>query len=159
VSIGLLEHFQDIESPIKEQIRVLDNGGIFLGYIVPKYRNNIQKDYNWINSILEGYITEKKEIFQSQKENLYRTNYDSKKYIEIAKKYGLNNVQSSGIYPLPMISHSIEFPFTLMPEKSELVILNHFEKCLEDRKKYSDMNPWLCEEGYGQAFLIWGFKK
>ena len=158
-SIGLLEHFQDIESPIKEQIRVLDKGGIFLGYVVPKYRENIQKDYNWINYILKGYISESKKVLQPQKEELYRTDYDSKKYIKIMKKYGLYNVQAVGIYPLPMISHSIEFPFTLMPEKSEEALLKYFEKCLEERKKHSDVNPWLCEEGFGQAFLIWGFKK
>lgn len=159
VSIGLLEHFGDIKPLIKEQIRVLDKGGIFLGYVVPKYRDNVQNDYNWINDILKGYVSESKKIIQPQKEELYRTDYDSKKYIKIMKKNGLHDIHASGIYPLPMISHSIKFPFTLMPEKSEKVLLKYFRKCLEEQKKQSDINPWLCEEGYGQAFLIWGFKK
>ena len=34
-SIGLLEHFDDINKPISEQIRVLSNGGLWIGYIVP----------------------------------------------------------------------------------------------------------------------------
>lgn len=159
VSIGLLEHFEDIKALIKEQIRVLDKGGIFLGYVVPKYRNNVQKDYNWINDILKGYLSGSKKTIQPQKEELYRTDYDSKKYIKIMEKNGLYDIHASGIYPLPMISHSINFPFTLMPEKSEKVLLAHFKKILEEKKKNPDINPWLCEEGYGQALLIWGFKK
>jgi len=45
-SIGLLEHFENIEAPIREQIRVLSKGGLFTAYVVPKYSRNIQKDYN-----------------------------------------------------------------------------------------------------------------
>ncbi len=159
VSIGLLEHFEDIKHLIKEQTRVLDKGGLFLGYVVPRYRDNVQNDYIWINNILKGYLYESKKKVQPQKEKLYRTDYNSIKYIKIMEKNGLYDIHASGIYPLPMISHSIEFPFTLMPEKSEKVLLSYFKKCLEERKKNSDMNPWLCEEGYGQAFLIWGYKK
>ena len=33
-SIGLLEHFEDIEQTLSEQIRVLKDGGIWFGYIV-----------------------------------------------------------------------------------------------------------------------------
>ena len=54
-SIGLLEHFEDIRKPLKEQIRVLDKGGIWFGYIVPEFKYNVQKNYNWINKILKGY--------------------------------------------------------------------------------------------------------
>ena len=37
---------------MEEQFRVLRKGGVWFGYIVPKYTDNIQKDYNWINDIL-----------------------------------------------------------------------------------------------------------
>ena len=155
-SIGLLEHFQEIERPIKEQIRVLEKGGIFMGYVVPEYKENIQKDYEWINKILEGYVKNRKR--KSDKERLFRSTLLSKSYIKAMKKYGLRGIKSSGIYSLPMISHSVEFPFSLMPEKSEEVVVDYFQKILSRRRKESKKHPWLCREGHGQAFLIWGFK-
>ena len=65
------------------------------------------------------------------------------------------NIKSSGIYPVPMISISKSFPFTLMDKNIEKVIVNHFEKLL-----YEDFNnSWLCNEKKGQAILVWGTKK
>ncbi|MFH1894727.1 MAG: class I SAM-dependent methyltransferase [Patescibacteria group bacterium] len=157
VSIGLLEHFQNIETPIKEQIRALDKGGILIGYVVPKYKNNIQKDYVWINEILKGYT--KEEESTSYKMGLFRSDFPSKVYRKIFKKYKLRNVSSSGIYVLPMVSHSIDFPFTLMPKESELAVVKYFKKIIEIRRKKIKKHPWLCKEGVGQAFLIWGFKQ
>lgn len=156
VSIGLLEHFEDIETPIKEQIRVLDRGGIFLSYVVPKYKDNIQKDYEWINEILKGYAKEKTSV--QPKEKIFRSDASSKIYMKVLKKNNLRKINSSGIYSLPMISHSVEFPFTLMPEESEKTIVKYFKEMLDKRRKLTKKHPWFCEEGYGQAFLIWGFK-
>ena len=156
-SIGLLEHFEDIKKPLKEQIRVLDQGGIWFGYIVPKYTHNIQKKYNWINKILNVYNQEiDKTIHRKQK--IFRSDAGSAKYITILKKLGLKNIQASGVYPLPMISHSIEFPFSLMPKKSEKVLVKYFENILKDIKTKTGKNPWLCNEGFGNAFLVWGIK-
>jgi len=155
VSIGLLEHFEDIESPIKEQIRILDRGGLFLGYIVPKYSNNIQKDYEWINNILKAYKKNSFEIFL--KEKLFRSNNDSTSYIKVLKSQKLKGINSSGIYSLPMISHSVDFPFSLMPDEAEKEVVKHFKDMLSSRKK-TKKHPWLCREGYGQAFLVWGYK-
>ena len=157
-SIGLLEHFEDVETPIKEQIRVLDKGGLFIAYVVPNYTENIQKEYNWINDILKGYISEYNKNSQPPKKEIYRSDDDSTKYIKILKKYNLKDINASGVYPLPMISHSIKFPFTLMPKESEKAIVKHFKKLLEKRRNETGKNPWLCKEGYGQAFLVWGFK-
>lgn len=154
-SIGLLEHFEDIEKPIKEQVRILDKGGIFIGYVVPKYTENVQKDYVWINEILKGYAEQKERI---SKDAIFRSDVGSPKYIAAMKKFGLRNIGASGVYPLPMISHSTDFPFSLMPERSELVLVDRFKRILEEKRKKTGKNPWLCEEGYGQAFLVWGFK-
>lgn len=156
-SIGLLEHFEDIEKPLKEQLRVLDNGGIWFGYIVPKYTDNIQKDYEWINDILQGYYKQNK-YTEVYKETVYRSDFGSERYIPILEKLGLKNIQASGVYPLPMISHSIDFPFSLMPKESEKALVKHFEKMLEENKVKTGQHPWLCKEGFGNAFLIWGIK-
>jgi hypothetical protein len=82
----------------------------------------------------------------------------SEKYINVLKSFPTRNIQSSGIYPLPMLSYSIDFPFTLLPPESELSLVKHFQTILDSRKKETGLNPWLCDEGYGQAFLIWCFK-
>jgi len=156
-SIGLLEHFEDIEKPLKEQMRVLSKGGIWFGYIVPKYTNNVQKNYEWINNILKGY-KHKNAQSVAHKEVLYRSDFGSDRYIPILKKLGLNNIQASGVYPLPMISHSINFPFSLMPKESEKALVGYFKKILEERSNATEKHSWLCEEGFGNAFLVWGVK-
>lgn len=156
-SIGLLEHFEDIEKPLKEQIRVLDKGGIWFGYIVPKYTDNVQKDYEWINDILKGYHKQTEQV-TVHKESVYRSDFGSERYVPILEKLGLKNIQVSGVYPLPMISHSIDFPFSLMPKDSEKALVKHFEKMMRESRAKTGKHPWLCEEEFGNAFLVWGVK-
>ncbi len=156
-SIGLLEHFEDIEKPLKEQIRVLDDGGIWFGYIVPKYKDNVQKEFGWINDILKGYQKQNNNK-DTDKEKVFRSDFGSERYVPILEELGLKNIQTSGVYPLPMISHSIDFPFSLMPKDSEKALVKHFEKILNENKVKTGKHPWLCEEGLGNAFLIWGTK-
>ena len=153
-SIGLLEHFEDIKTPLSEQIRVLAKGGIWFGYIVPAYKENIQKEYEWINGILKGY--QKNE--NQEKEDIYRSDYGSERYIPVLETLGLKNIQACGVYPVPMISHSIDFPFSLMPEKSEILLVEHLQKMLEENQQKTGKNGWMCEEGHGNAFLVWGVK-
>ncbi len=155
-SIGLLEHFEDIETPLKEQIRVLDSGGIWFGYIVPEYTDNVQKEYEWINALLKGYQNQGGAV---QKESIYRSDFGSERYVPVLEKLGLENIQASGVYPIPMISHSIDFPFSLMPKASEQSLVGHFQKMLAENSEKTGKNSWLCEEGYGNAFLVWGVKK
>jgi ubiquinone/menaquinone biosynthesis C-methylase UbiE len=154
-SIGLMEHFKDIEKILDEKIRVLKKGGSLFLYIVPEYNgSNIQKDYNWINEILKN--NEGNHDFN--KNEVFRSDDDSKKYLNYLKNK-VEIINSSGIYSVPMISPSISFPFTLMKESQELVLINYYKSILKKRKeKYPNINPWLCEEGFGQAFLIWAKK-
>ena len=155
-SIGLLEHFTDPQKTLEEQFRVLRKGGIWFGYIVPKYTDNIQKNYSWINDILKGYSHIENE--NTAKEDVFRSDNDSSYYINILKNFNLTKLNSFGTYPLPMISHSIEFPFSLMPEKSEIILVEKFKNDLKNIKQRTGNNPWICEEGYGNAFLIWAQK-
>jgi cyclopropane fatty-acyl-phospholipid synthase-like methyltransferase len=156
-SIGLLEHMEQIGPPIVEQIRVLDEGGLFVGYVVPKYLDNIQKDYEWVNDVIKGYA-DSPGFHAGEKEAVFRSDAGSDKYAPVLEKCRLKNVRTSGVYPLPMISHSIDFPFSLMPDHSERAVVRHFVHMLEEKRKRSGRHPWLCQEGYGQAFLVWGYK-
>ena len=156
-SIGVFEHFDDIKTPIKEQVRILDKGGLFIAYIVPEYTENVQKKYSWINDLLKGYDNAKSDsINQPDKEEVFRSDRGSEKYIPVLEEMGLTGVSSSGTYPLPMISHSIDFPFSLMPPESELALVKHFNKILASNNKHE--HHWMCDEGEGNAFVICGYK-
>lgn len=158
-SIGLLEHFEQIEPVISEQVRVLAPGGLFIGYVVPRLPENLQKDYAWINEVIKGLMPNKTEAAQANKTHVFRSDTLSPRYLKAMEAAGLQNNQAIGIYPLPMISHSIDFPFTLLPPKAESALVAHFQNELKARAKDAPLNnPWLCEEGYGQAFLVWGRK-
>lgn len=161
VSIGLLEHFEDVDQLMKEQIRVLKPNGLFLGYVVPENKENIQKEYTWMNDLLRLYDPRFKDdsATRIQKTPIYRSTYDSAVYINELKKLPVTNISAAGVYPVPMISPSPDFPFTLMPPEQEKILLKHFNKLVDDRKKQTGQNGWMCEEKIGQAFLVWCWKK
>ncbi len=159
VSIGLLEHFEDIATPICEQLRILKSGGLFLGYIIPERSDNIQKYFNWINTVLNFiYTLLNKTKNSGEKAQIYRSVYSSGKYLEAIKELNIVNISILGMYPLPMISYSPSFPFTLMPNLIERMLVFLFELYLSLRKVLLKRNPWICSEKTGQAFLL-SFRK
>ncbi len=156
VSIGLLEHFDNIASPISEHIRALRPGGTFIGYIVPEKSGNIQRNFEFINRGLKrifkffgksGSSDTKKEIF--------RSDYNSTKYLGVLESLSVTDIHVLGVYPLPMISHSVEFPFTLMPAVFESMLTTLFHIILSLRRLIYGRNPWMCSEKIGQAFLVY----
>jgi ubiquinone/menaquinone biosynthesis C-methylase UbiE len=159
VSIGLLEHFEDIVTPISEQLRILKPDGLFLGYIVPERNDNIQKYFNWVNTVLNFiYSLFSKKKKSREKVQIYRSVYGSDKYLEAIKELNIVDVSIMGMYPLPMISYSPSFPFTLMPDLIERMLVILFELYLLLRKAWLKRNPWICSEKMGQAFLL-SFRK
>jgi SAM-dependent methyltransferase len=155
-SIGLLEHFEDIDRVIAEQYRILAPGGKFIGYVVPHIPENVQVEYSWVCDLLKTLVPTSQGI---EKTPVYRSDVLSPPYLESMQQVGFKDMGASGTYPLPMISHSIDFPFTLLPPNAEAVLVNQFMEILDKRKKeFPGINPWLCDEGYGQAFLVWGTK-
>lgn len=159
VSIGLLEHFEDVATPLKEQWRVLKPGGTCLAYIVPERPENVQKYFRWLNALLKAasplWTSEKKVAAKSE---VYRSDFDSRRYLDVVKKLRVEDVRVSGVYPLPMISHSPEFPFSLLPAPLEAGLARVFSAALSVRSLLTGRNPWLCDEKFGQAFLL-SFKR
>lgn len=159
VSIGLLEHLEDLERALAEQVRLLDTGGLLLAYVVPENPGNVQKDYGYICDILALYDRALGgERPRPAKPDVYRSDDGSRRYFELLSKMPMRDVQASGVYPLPMISPSPSFPFTLMPPPMERVLVNQFTRMLDQRRDTTGRNPWLCDESFGQAFLVWGWK-
>ncbi len=155
-SIGLLEHFADPGPALREQIRVLAPQGMLLVYIVPERPDNVQADYNWINDLLRVHA--RTDAGALQKEEVYRSGYASPVFLEVLREAGLAGCGASGVYPLPMISPSIDFPFTLNPPAGEAVLVREFTRRLAERERASGRPGWLCDEAYGQAFVVWGQK-
>ncbi len=156
-SIGLLEHFQDFDQVIREQVRVLAEGGLFIGYIVPHIPDNVQSEYDWICELLKSVTPAQETIAKTP---VYRSDALSEPYLQSMSDAGLTDLFSSGIYSLPMISHSIDFPFTLLPDAAEQVLVKKFEQVLEQRREREGLSdPWLCDEHYGQAILVCAYKR
>ena len=156
-SIGVFEHFEDIRTPIQEQVRILDKGGLFIAYIVPEYSDNVQADYEWINDILKGYIkTSESDASQVAKEEVFRSDSGSEKYIPVLEECGLNFCISERRLPATDDFTFYRFPFSLMPPESELALTKRFQQILENNT--APEHPWMCEEGRGNAFVVWGYK-
>ena len=144
VSIGLMEHFSlaEVFSSVCEQRRVVKKGGWILCYIVPG-GSRVQKKFNWVNFVLKIFCG------KGNKMEIYR-NDRVRKYWDKDYLYG--------VYPLPMISHSPEFPFSLLLAPLERILVEIFNFVLWVRKLVYRRNPWVCRLDFGQAFLV-AFKK
>ena len=157
-SIGLLEHFEDFEKVISEQVRILDSGGLFIGYVVPHLPDCVQKDYEWVNDVLRAVLPTETTQAAEGKTEVYRSDVLSPPYLAAMERAGLTLCEADGAYPLPMISHSPSFPFSLLPPAAEVKLVETFQKWLDERQAATSSDPWRCPEGEGQAFLVWGRK-
>ena len=151
-SIGLLEHFKDPVPLFNEAIRLANKNAEIIFYVVPDRVPPIQNIFDYLNSILSFFKGFKP---VSPKEDVYRNDYVSSYYIRILKELnGINDIKSFGVYPLPMISPSRDFPFTLNNKLLEFIITNIFRLILYIRAISLSRNPWICKEKNGQAFVL-----
>ncbi len=160
-SIGLLEHFEDVEQIIEEQHRILKKEGIFIGYVVPERKMNVQtlvKPANILLSKFKKFFDPKVDIFKNDRELLYRSDFTSDHYMKIMKKLGWKESGSFGTFPIPSVSYSEIYPFTPLPEKLERTVVTLQNSFLNLRSRVMEY-PWMCSEVWGQAFVVWGVKK
>ncbi|RUQ95103.1 class I SAM-dependent methyltransferase [Legionella septentrionalis] len=157
VSIGLMEHIPELEKALAEQVRLLSPGGLLLAYVVPDKKAKVQAQQEWVNDILASYyqlLMQQETIAPQTKPEIYRSNTGISVYLEILKDLPLTAIHGAGVYPLPMLSPSTTFPFTLNPPEVEERLVHYFTQLLAERRLRFGHNPWWCEEEYGQAFLI-----
>jgi len=154
-SIGLLEHFEDASQTIDEQWRVLAPGGWLLCYIVPERPDNLQRYFNWINATLKAVARLAGHAGgASAKRAIFRSDAGSEIYLPPLRKHEPARLVVTGMYSMPMISHSPEFPFSLLPAPLERVLVVLFRAAVWLRGKLTGRHGWLCEERNGQAFLV-----
>lgn len=156
VSIGLLEHFEDIQPPLREQLRVLSPGGRCFCYVVPENPQNVQKYFCFINFMLRAFSGDMRlaEKSGTAKKPIYRTASLSHDYLAALETMGARDLEAIGMYPMPMISPSPEFPFTLMSPPMELALTWVYRAVLKLRGLLKSNHPWTCDEALGQAFLV-----
>jgi len=163
VSIGLLEHFSNIEAALTEQLRVIRPGGIFLGYVVPERKFSVQTlaaPLNWtlrashrVGKLVTGY----RDSAAPGKERLFRNDYCAADYLEILDRVGVATAGSFGMFPLPLVSHSHQFPFSPMSPGKERLLMAFWRAILGVRRLWRT-DPWVCHERWGLAFLVWAKK-
>jgi ubiquinone/menaquinone biosynthesis C-methylase UbiE len=156
VSIGLLEHFEDIVPPLREQLRILRPGGRCFCYVVPENPQNVQKYFRFINIFLRTFSSNKRSAveYEESKKPIFRTASSSCSYLQALEAMGAKDINAIGMYPMPMISPSPEFPFTLMSAPMELVLTCVYRVVLKIRGLLKSEHPWTCDETFGQAFLV-----
>lgn len=164
LSIGLFEHFSEMKQPLDEQLRILKPGGLFLGYIVPERFFSAQLLALPLNAVLSGMhqlyqlvSSSNKDGNSPAKEPLFRNSYTSAEYLKILNQLDVDDCGSFGMFPVPLVSHSYRFPFSLMHPVLErnLVKVWRLVFSLQGRKQ----DPWICSEGWGLAFLVWARRK
>lgn len=138
-SYGLLEHFEDVAKPIAEQCRVLKSGGVFLAYVVP--------------STPFSYARYGDAIARHQgKEPPFRSAKPVQDYWRTLEKISGRASCCLFVYPLPMLSASGAFPFTLNSPETELALVSEFQKTVA-------ANGWYGTEDCSQGFILLGWKK
>lgn len=159
VSIGLLEHFDDIAGLLREQARVLRPGGTLLGYVVPDDRRTVQVLARPVNTLLRlghDLLHPAREADAAPaKSPLYRNAHTPQDYLDALRGLGLADPQAVGMYPLPMVSHSPAFPFSPMAPALERALIGLWRAILGLRR-LAVPDPWLCSPSWGLAYLVWG---
>lgn len=153
-NIGLLEHFEDIQAVMDEQTRVLAPDGWCFSYVVPERPDNVQRYFNWLNVILKALSLSFLKTDARKKPEVFRSDNFSERYLDCLKDRPVKNITVYGMYPLPMVSHSPEFPFSLLPKPIEVPLTALFRAVLGIRRRLYRRHGWICTESFGQAFLV-----
>ena len=103
-SYGVLEHFAEIEKPMKEMLRVLKPGGVFFADIVPAKQGFIHQIANIMNhtaifagSILRLRLRKWWNFFNMERrEKFYVNQHPLTDYLSVLKNHGLSNINSGG---------------------------------------------------------------
>ncbi len=163
VSIGLFEHFRDLEAPLYEQLRVLAPGGLFLGYVVPERPLSVQTLALPLNALLRlGHGASRLLHVRphphasrgAPKSRLYRNTCTAADYLALLHRAGVQQCGSFGMFPVPLISHSPSFPFSLMSPPLERLLVQVWQRVLTPGTA-TGQDPWTCPEWWGLAFLVW----
>ncbi|MBI4056113.1 MAG: class I SAM-dependent methyltransferase [Elusimicrobia bacterium] len=154
MSYGLLEHFPDIDAPIREMVRVLKPSGIFAADIIPK-RFSIatlgEIVTSWVRFGNRLKRLQFKNLFRESRRNFphYENNYSIQKYRRALEEAGLKDivVTGSGLFP------QIGLPFGLEGKIYVPII-----KSLRRLEKYFTRSSSRWTDWFGCSWYAHGIK-
>lgn len=154
ISSGLLEHFGDIHSPIREMLRVLKPGGLFVADIITnKFSVQVLAD-------IEGFYARfMKRLFRLKfkgilKDSLMRSpiyvnSFSKESYRRTMLEEGLRDVRITGTRP---------FPYLVLPRSLEKVYVSCLAKMLWLWRRFDNSKSTLTDI-WAPGWYAWGFKK
>jgi len=155
-SYGVLEHFEEIEKPMEEMLRVLKPGGVFFADIVPANQGLIHQVANLMNhtaifagSLLRLRLRKWWGFFNMEKRDKFYVNrHPLKNYLDVLKKIGLTDIKSGGYGLFP----DLALP-TFLKRKYLSFILRHRDRGIAFNKSGSAFSR---QAGFG--WWIYGVK-
>lgn len=152
---GVLEFFEDVQTPINEMVRVLRPGGIFAANMVPcKFSIQTIADFERtlaysLRSLARGRFREAfkrvRQIHPDYKVNSLRLH----DYVDICERAGLTSV--TGLVATP-------FPALALPSLGKKIYAGIMKKFIKQWRAFNNSkSPWT--EVWGITYTIYGIKK
>lgn len=155
-SVGLLEHLSPVGDSVKEMFRVTRRGGTIIYYVVPD-KWSVQDLFKPINLVLRKLFG-KDQQSKKPRELMIRTAFSFEQYEQlIMQATKQTDVYSCGTFPIPLISHSVDYPFTPMWKPIEWLTAKIMRGYLWLREIY--VQRWICSPTFGQGYLYIQVKK
>jgi ubiquinone/menaquinone biosynthesis C-methylase UbiE len=168
-SIGLLEHFTDVESILKEALRVLRPGGLHISLNAVKTPGHlldpVERWYSTL-AVVAGRITagfrhfawhklrRAHVIFQPIPKNSgvprFRSDYTPGYFHEVAGRVGFCNVQAVSVNPFPI--------FRPAAPRVDRLITELYSAILAARRGLGVTSPFATSHRRGRAHFLWGTK-
>ncbi len=151
---GVLHHFETLEAPIQEMVRILKPGGLFAATMITKkfscqtLANMEIRLAHFMRDLCHGKFEEALKSFTPQ-EPFYVNSIPLKTYKSICEKAGLQSVVGLGTSPFPGLS---------LPSRGQKLYGRLMKKCLPFWKKF-DTSPAQWTEIWGSVFRLYGIKK
>lgn len=163
-NFGLLEHFENIEPPIREMVRIVRPGGIFLAGILPE-RFSVQtlvdipkKMLYYVPKTLIGNalrlqfwrgIRNVNSLFSPPP--YYENSFSTEEYQKALENTRLTNVEIVGINPFPTIEN--------LPPVVEKTLVRLLEKTIAIRRLLFRRHPWISSLSWCRVWLAFGTKR
>jgi SAM-dependent methyltransferase len=169
LSVGLLEHFREVEPPIREMARVTRPGGLFISYNAPavpiRPLDRASLIYGvaagrvrWVYGAARSFRPAKMKKLRDRlvgapapprpPDDRYRNAYPPGHYQREAERAGLTDVQVRAVEPFPM--------FRPVPRVADAMLARLFGFVLTARGWAGSSEPYVTRLHAGRGHFLWG---
>jgi len=164
ISLGLLEHFADIDEPIREMTRTLRPNGLFISLNAPYPGFSIAKmgaTYHGVATWAlraRRYTLHWNRLIQKLRDrqaihgndHFYRSSYTASHFKARAEAMGLSRVEVLGVNPFPLLRP--------MPAWGDTVMIRLYSFLLELRRRLGASEPFATSLRWAPVHFLWGVK-